>query len=1082
MLKLSYQKIAQLCANAAVFDRGLYYYNRGAVKKLHANEDLDHVEALVQGTRKYHVEIFEGHQSINYHCSCEAFANYEGFCKHIVAVLLALSVQNPVAYYKSDAEVLMSDLLDTYALQASADGTRKEVELGLNLQIVSPGFYNVTPQAYVSLNIGERGSRKYVVRNIGTLIAAVVEKEHLYFGKRFSYDPLRHYFSPGSSGMLDFFIRIYEIEEQTSPMDRTDTLKGKKLKLSPHLFRRLLEGLGEQPFTFQFGNGDPIESRVALTGFPLQLALQGNAKELNLKLADADEIELLTNEGDIVFYREQIYNLANTEQAALIPLLHALMNRGNGSLQISAAQEQHFFSGIYPVLEKMADLELAPAVKERLYRPPLEANIYLDYDSGRVVARLEYLYGEIRLNPFDPATMKQNGCGEKGLLLIRDSESEHEVMRFFEEAAFTVRDGAMHLEEEEQIWTFIFETIPRIQEHAAIFYSERFKQAGRKSPRFTGQVGIDWNLDLLELEFGLEGVSPRELAEIWQSLRIKRKYHRLRDGSLLPLEGEGIEQFSRLVSALELQPADLKQKTVRLPKYNALYLDGLIGNYGIASLKKSAELADLVSRIHSPAATDFPLPPPLEGILRDYQATGFKWLKSLADCGFGGILADDMGLGKTVQAIAFILSERQKGLPKPPPTLVVAPASLIYNWEAEIKRFAPELKALIITGTKEERRKLLGEVNKVDVVITSYPLIRRDITLYASLSFSCCFLDEAQYIKNPNSQTAQCARRIKARQRFALTGTPIENSLIELWSIFQFIMPGYLQSQKKFLQKYRGNVSAAEPDNQREEAIPLAVKVRPFILRRLKEEVLRELPPKIEHRYLSELTLDQKKLYRAYLEQLRSKTSESLLGSSFERSRIQILAGLMRLRQICCHPSLFVENYRGESAKLLQLQELLSEAIKGGHRILLFSQFTGMLHLIKSALDKEGYRYFYLDGATKTEKRLQMVDSFNSGEKEIFLISLKAGGTGLNLTGADIVIQYDLWWNPAVEEQAAGRAHRIGQKKVVQVIRLLAKDTIEEKICELQQKKKELIDGVIRPGETFLSSMSESDIREILEI
>jgi SNF2 family DNA or RNA helicase len=265
-------------------------------------------------------------------------------------------------------------------------------------------------------------------------------------------------------------------------------------------------------------------------------------------------------------------------------------------------------------------------------------------------------------------------------------------------------------------------------------------------------------------------------------------------------------------------------------------------------------------------------------------------------------------------------------------------------------------------------------------------------------------------------------------------------------------------------------------------AVPLAAKVRPFILRRLKEEVLTELPPKIEHRFLSELTREQKKLYLAYLERLRDETRECIQDDGFNRSRIQILAGLTRLRQICCHPALFVENYRGESAKLLQLQELLREAVDGGHRILLFSQFTGMLQLIKTMLDREGYRYFYLDGSVKTGDRLQMVDSFNEGEGEIFLISLKAGGTGLNLTGADIVVQYDLWWNPAVEEQAAGRAHRIGQKKVVQVIRLLAKGTIEEKIYELQQKKKELIDRVIQPGETFLSAMSESDIREILEV
>ena len=705
--------------------------------------------------------------------------------------------------------------------------------------------------------------------------------------------------------------------------------------------------------------------------------------------------------------------------------------------------------------------------------------MYLDYEESAVAARLEFVYGEIKINPFSPVQGKKKGAAKKRLLLIRDVTAERQVMRFFEDAEFRVMGRAMYLDKDDKIWPFVYETIPELQQHASVYYSERFRQAGRRAPRFTGKAGIDWKLDLLELELALEGVNPEELADIWQSLRIKRRYHRLRDGSVLPLEGEGIEQFSRLAGALELQPGDLKGQTVQLPRYQALYLDGLIHEYSIAPIRESGELATLIRRVRSPGAGDHVVPPPLQEVLRGYQVSGFRWLKSLAHCGFGGILADDMGLGKTVQAIAFILSERLEN-PALPPALVVAPASLIYNWEAEIGKFAPRLRTAVIAGTKKERRELLFRGGGADVVITSYPLLRRDIADYTPLQFSSCFLDEAQYIKNPGSLTAQCVRRIKAPQRFALTGTPMENSLIELWSIFQFIMPGYLQSQKKFIQKYGG--AAADTGPPEKGALPLALKVRPFILRRLKGEVLTELPPKIEHRYLSDLTLDQKRLYLAYLERLRGEAAESLHNDGFNRSRIQILAGLMRLRQICCHPSLFVENYRGESAKLLQLQELLREAVDGGHRILLFSQFTGMLQLIKGTLDKGGYSYFYLDGTTKTGERLQMVNAFNSGEGDIFLISLKAGGTGLNLTGADIVIQYDLWWNPAVEEQAAGRAHRIGQKRVVQVIRMLARGTIEEKIFELQQKKKELIDRVIRPGETFLSSMDESDIREILEL
>jgi superfamily II DNA or RNA helicase len=1079
MLKLSRQKIARKCTNHSVFMRGLRYYRRGAVKELICNEALDHIEAQVLGTKRYFVEIFESHQSINYFCTCAAFANYEGFCKHIAAVLLAVSEQDPQENLKAAEEALVNDLLDTYSGRVAGNGSN-EVALDVHIRIHTSYYYNSPPLYYVSLKIGE--TRKYVVRSIDKLIAAIAQRKPFYFGKQFTYDPAGHYFSPGSSRVLDFFIRMYEIEEQAGGYNRSGILKGKEIQLSADLFRRLLDGLKEQPFILEMDNRIYKGIRIAGTELSLQFSLQDGADGVILEMANAGEIKPLTREGDIILCGEQVYNLNGTPQAVLLPLLHSLRNRTSAALQINSSQEQRFFSELYPLIEKTTTMVLDPAMEKRLYHPPLETKVYLDYDEGQVIAKLEFVYGEITIDPFASAEEKQDGRGADRLLLVRDTAAEQRVMLFFEEAAFTVRGGTMHLDNDEQVWRFIFEIIPGLQQHAAVYYSDRFKQAGRKAPRFTGRVGIDWNLDLLELELGLEGVGPEELAEIWQSLRIKCRYHRLRDGSILPLEGEGIEQFTRLAGALELQPADLKQNTVQLPKYQALYLDQLIRDFEIAPVKESEELAGLVHRIRDPATADYRLPPPLEGVLRDYQKTGFKWLKSLARCGFGGILADDMGLGKTVQAIAFILSEKQESTPAPPPALVVAPASLIYNWEAEIKKFAPQLKTLVIAGTKQERRELLTGINRADVVITSYPLLRRDSASYAALHFSCCFLDEAQYIKNPNSLTAQCARRIKAGQRFALTGTPMENSLIELWSIFQFIMPGYLQSQKTFMQKYSGAGAEVEPEIPEDGAVPLAAKVRPFILRRLKEEVLTELPPKIEHRFLSELTREQKKLYLAYLERLRDETRECIQDDGFNRSRIQILAGLTRLRQICCHPALFVENYRGESAKLLQLQELLREAVDGGHRILLFSQFTGMLQLIKTILDREGYRYFYLDGSVKTVDRLQMVDSFNEGEGEIFLISLKAGGTGLNLTGADIVVQYDLWWNPAVEEQAAGRAHRIGQKKVVQVIRLLAKGTIEEKIYELQQKKKELIDRVIQPGETFLSAMSESDIREILEL
>jgi SNF2 family DNA or RNA helicase len=435
-----------------------------------------------------------------------------------------------------------------------------------------------------------------------------------------------------------------------------------------------------------------------------------------------------------------------------------------------------------------------------------------------------------------------------------------------------------------------------------------------------------------------------------------------------------------------------------------------------------------------------------------------------------------MGLGKTFQVLALLLSEKlEKGLH---PTLIVVPTSLIYNWCEEVQKFAPELKVAVISGSKPERQEQMKDIKASDIVITSYPLIRRDIEEYKELDFRYCILDEAQHIKNPGSQNAKAVKEIRARNRYALTGTPMENSLLELWSIFDFILPGYLFSSTKFAEKYEKPIVRDENKKTLEE---LGKHIKPFILRRLKIEVLKELPEKIEHKILAELTKEQKKIYLAYLERIKSEIEKDIKENGFAKSQIKILAGLTRLRQICCHPAVFLDEFEGESGKMLLLQEIVEEAIESGHRILLFSQFTSMLKIIQDWLKSKNIEYLYLDGSTKAIERGKLVKSFNEGQGKIFLISLKAGGTGLNLTGADTVIHYDPWWNPAVEDQATDRAYRIGQLKSVHVMKLITKGTIEEKIFALQENKKKLIDSVIQPGETMLSKMSEADVRALFE-
>ena len=432
-----------------------------------------------------------------------------------------------------------------------------------------------------------------------------------------------------------------------------------------------------------------------------------------------------------------------------------------------------------------------------------------------------------------------------------------------------------------------------------------------------------------------------------------------------------------------------------------------------------------------------------------------------------GFLADSMGLGKTLQSIAFIVSELEWIRSNKTPVLIVCPSSLTYNWLSELMKFAPQIDAVVVDGQKAERVSLQKEAMEMDVVITSYPLLRSDIKWYENQSFHTVFFDEAQAFKNPLTETARAVKKIKAQHSFALTGTPVENALEELWSIFHVIFPELFRGLQEFSELTRKKV---------------ARRVRPFILRRMKEDVLAELPEKIETLEATELFPEQKKLYAAYLAKLRHETLKHLDRETIRKNRIKILAGLTRLRQICCHPGLFVDGYKGSSAKLERLMTIIEEAKNSGRRLLIFSQFTKMLEIIGRELAVSGLPFFYLDGQTPAPERVELCNRFNEGERDVFLISLKAGGTGLNLTGADTVILYDLWWNPAVEEQAADRAHRMGQKNTVQVIKLISRGTIEEKMNELQDKKRHLIEEIIQPTESNAMTLTDEDIRELLLI
>lgn len=500
------------------------------------------------------------------------------------------------------------------------------------------------------------------------------------------------------------------------------------------------------------------------------------------------------------------------------------------------------------------------------------------------------------------------------------------------------------------------------------------------------------------------------------------------------------------------------------------------------TVKKDSNYKEIINEIQDKSnINNLAIPSSLNSILREYQKIGFKWLKTLDYYQFGGILADDMGLGKTIQIISIMQSYLENCKKDRKPILVVCPSSLSLNWKAEITKFEPSINNIVVSGNQIARKEIISKIPSYDVIITSYDLLKRDIDMYNEYNYEFRYViaDEAQYMKNSNTQNAKAVKQIKAETKYALTGTPIENSLSELWSIFDFLMPGYLFSYNKFKQNYEVPIVKEEDSKTMNK---LRMLIEPFILRRTKKQVLTELPDKTVTVLNNEMNTEQEKIYLSYLAQAKSELNDTIETNGFENSQMQILSALTRLRQICCHPSLFLDNYKGESSKLNQCVEIIKDATESGHKILLFSTYTSMFEIIEKELKKENIKYFKLTGQTKVDKRIELVDEFNkNSDVKVFLISLKAGGTGLNLTGADMVIHYDPWWNLSAENQATDRAYRIGQKNNVQVYKLITKNSIEEKIYELQERKAKLIDDVLDTKTTFISKLSKDEIMKLFE-
>ncbi|MRH41994.1 serine/threonine protein phosphatase [Aquibacillus halophilus] len=1051
------------------YRRGYDYFKKGRVHGLTYNPSINSWRGQVRGTETYSVRVFffEGDE-LEGSCDCPAYATHFT-CKHIAAVLLAIGQDSwsQLGEKKSTSETTYSTpptipndsfstrIIDAFSKDQQSQSRQKRT---LNIEYIIGSRINPhNSKSFLEIELKIGTNKTYVIKNIREFLVHIKKEKPYKITQSFLYEPDIHQFDEEDQKIITNLILAHENESLFENSFSNPLHDKRTIIIPPGFADRLLESISTQKNFYKSYSGETIpgisiSDKIDTLTFDLD---KDNEQTFNIDVSDLSNYAYLESYG-YLFRQGQFFQLRREQQSVMEQLYGLLPYRTGQAHPITNENIESFITNVIPKLEKIGKVNYSKSTQSTIKVDPLQTIIYLDENKGTLLAKVEFHYGDTIIYPYLDEQ-------PTNVVVRREIAKEMEILRDVEAFGFVYINKQFQLFKNDSIYSFINKGMAELKEKSIVFLSETVESMiTQEQPTLTSTVDLDNKRGMLDIHFDIGGISKKDVQHVLQAMVEKQQYYRIPNGPLLALEGEDFESFRQLSDQLQLSKKQLEQGQLQVPAARSFQVEEVLS---ATYFQYSDAFQNLLTELKNPNKLNFTLPESIQAELRDYQLTGFQWFKTLSHYHLGGILADDMGLGKTIQTICYLVSEKEEK-PETFSSLIVVPASLLYNWKKEFEKFAPSIKIEIIIGNKEQRKTIIAN-SQADVYITSYPLLRKDIELYENTHFDVLILDEAQAIKNHLTLTAKAARALNTSKRFALSGTPIENSLDELWSLFHTISPGLFGNKKSFL--------AFEHEY-------IAKITRPFIMRRIKKDVLHELPDKIESVQYSDLTKDQKEVYLAYIEKMQQQITETINEKGFEKGKLEILAGLTRLRQICCHPLLFLDNYTGKSGKLEQLKELVHDLQASGKRALVFSQFSSMLTIINQTLQKEQVDTFYLDGSTPSEQRMEMSERFNEGEKSVFLISLKAGGTGLNLTGADTVILYDLWWNPAVEEQAAGRAHRIGQKKVVQVIRLITEGTIEEKIFEMQQKKRELVDQIIQPGETMLSKLSEKEIRELLEM
>ncbi len=1055
------------------------------------------LKANVNGTEKYvtFVSVQRG-EIEDISCTCPDYKKHYGVCKHSLATVIAFNkleedeIKNKIDKEEKQAMDLESQEVKYRSFRQIVNNFYNEevetIDDDKEVIVKSKGTINIEPKIIydkftndmkIEFKIGDK--RLYKLKSLSEFYDRMLNKGFYHYGDKLQFIHTRESFVEKDRPLLDFILKYAEIIKYANSNSNSNyryygnALSDNTIIVSNTGLDDLFEILKGREVKFQ---RDYTEAYIEF--------VDGNPNLEFILNKDEDDYVIVPNQDvfkcnllkgrkyKYILQQDRLCRLTKEFENTNLKLLQSFRQNYVTELHLKESDLSLLFSIVIP---KVKNAIIMGNIDDKLiekYTPEnLQVKLFLDFDKNDyIIADVRFCYGNYEFNPLDEKNKPS---------VPRDIVKETQSFNIFRKTGFMfdVKNLRFILPDDDKIYNFLTNDITYYMQKFEVLVTDNFKSKEVVKPKI-GSLGVKVENDLLTIDLSKIEFDIKELKDIMSKYKLKKKYHRLKNGTFLDLEdNKEIAFFDKLVGGMGLDYKDLEEGEIKLPVNRSLYLNQLLQGIKGTEIIKNQEYKNIINNLNQDMLEDeYDLPKTLNAKLRYYQKTGYNWIRTLDAYHFGGILADDMGLGKTVQILSVILSYIEESNDSKT-SIVVSPSSLTLNWLNEAKKFAPNLKVQVIRGTSAERKRLIENIDKYDLIITSYDLLKRDIQYYKEYSFRYAIADEAQYLKNSTTQNAKAIKQIKSMSRFALTGTPIENSLAELWSIFDFIMPGYLFNYKDFKTKYETPIVKDEDEKSLKK---LKMLIEPFILRRTKKEVLTELPEKTVTVLNNEMDEEQEKLYLTYLAQAKEELADEIENNGFEKSQIKILALLTRLRQICCHPKLFIENYKGHSSKLDQCMEIVEDATEAGHKILIFSTYTSMFDLLEKELGARNINYFKLTGSTKVDERIKMVDEFNeTNNAKVFLISLKAGGTGLNLTGADMVIHYDPWWNLSAENQATDRAYRIGQKNNVQVYKLITKNSIEEKIYELQKRKSELAQNMLSTKTTFVNKLSKEDIMKL---